>query len=193
MAKKKTDKGDPVKPKGLPGPLPAKIFQLWRAASTDENRTDLAVVRVEAGSAMATDGHILLKLIPAEKFAVSDPFTVESDMCAQLLKAKSLSGEDAAIMYSDAGHLCLSVGKYQFSPASQLELFKYEPVLKQKTKIVGEVNFSVEVLTKLLRSLRALDVVHFRLLVGGETQPVKIECDADGMDRIVGAIMPVKP
>jgi hypothetical protein len=196
MAKEKTAekkaKASKDKATAGPRPLPAKIFALWRAASTDDDRTDLAVVRVEAGAAMATDGHLLLKIVPAERFQVSDPFTVEADMCAQLLKAKSISGEDAVIMYSEDGPLALTVGKYRFAPASQLELFKYEPVLEAKTSIVGEVGFSVDVLSKLLRSLKALDVQHFKMLVGGATEPVKIEADADGMDRIFGAIMPAR-
>src|SRR5690349_8112339 len=81
--------------------LPAQVFALWKAASTDEDRAQLRCVRIEPSAAMATDGHILLKIIPAEKFEIKEPFTVESEMCAQILKAKTLSGEDATVMVSN--------------------------------------------------------------------------------------------
>jgi hypothetical protein len=169
-----------------------KAFSLWKAASTDPDRPQLRV-RIEAGSAMATDGHLLLKIIRAEKFDVKEPFTVEADMCSQVLKARTLSGEEATIMLSNGtGPLSLSVGKYKFLPVSQLELFKYEPVLEQKTHKVGEVGFLVSTLEKLLKSLKALGVEGFRMEIGGETEPVKIEASVAGMDRVTGAVMPAR-
>jgi hypothetical protein len=173
--------------------LPEQIFSLWKAASTDEERPQLRCVRIEPGSAMATDGHILLKIIPADKFGVNASFSVDADMCAQVLKARALSGEGAVInLMNGTGPLSLSVGAYTFLPTAQLELFEYEPILEQKINKIGEVGFLVSTFEKLLRSLKALGVTGFRMELGGETQPVKIEANIDGMDRVTGAIMPAR-
>jgi hypothetical protein len=173
--------------------LPAQIFALWKAASTDEERTQLRCVRIEPSSAMATDGHMLLKLIPAEKFDIKEPFTVESEMCAQILKAKALTGEAATITVSHGdGPLAISVGRYKFLPTAQLDLFTYESHLEQKQEKIGEIAFKVETLEKLLKALRAVGVETFHMYYAGEEDPVKIEASAAGMDRVTGAVMPAR-
>jgi len=173
--------------------LPPKVFALYRAAGTDGERPELKVVRIEAQKAMATDGHVLLTIIPAEKFSVDKPFTVDAEMCAQIIKAKGLSGEEATIQLSDGvGQPLITVGNYKFSPLAQLELFAYEFTLEQKNKPVGKVSFEVAVMDKLLKSLRALGVNGFTLEIAGETDPVKVSAKVDDLDIVSGAIMPLR-
>ena len=173
--------------------LPPKVFALYRAASGDAERPELRVVRIEPQKAMATDGHILLTIIPAEKFSLDKPFTVDAEMCSQILKAKGLSGEDATIQLSDGvGQPVITVGNYRFSPSAQLELFAYESVLEQKIKPLGKVGFRVAVMEKLMKSLRAMGVEGFTLEFAGEMDPVKVGAKADGLDIVTGAIMPMR-
>ena len=184
---------DKLKKEAAPQSLPAKVFALWRAASGDAERPELRVVRIEAQKAMATDGHILLTIVPAEKFSVDKPFTVDAEMCSQILKAKGLSGEDATIQLSDGvGQPIITVGNYKFSPSAQLELFAYESVLEQKTKAIGKVGFGVAVMDKLVKSLRAIGVENFMLEFAGEMDPVKVSAKVDGLDLVGGAIMPLR-
>mgnify|MGYP001578375461 CR=1 FL=1 len=173
--------------------LPLKVFALYKAAGVDSERPELRVVRIEPQKAMATDGHVLLTIIPAEKFSVDKVFTVDAEMCAQIIKAKGLSGEDATIQLSDGvGQPVITVGNYRFSPSAQLELFEYESVLEQKTAPVGKISLGVAVMDKLLRSLRAVGVNHFTLEIAGEMDPVKVSAKVDGLDLVTGAIMPMR-
>ena len=173
--------------------LPPKVFALYRAASGDAERPELRVVRIDPQKAMATDGHILLTIVPTEKFSVDKPFTVDAEMCAQILKAKGLSGEDATIQLSDGvGQPIITVGNYKFLPLAQLELFAYESSLEQKTKPVGKVSFGVAVMEKLVRSLKALGAEHFSLEFAGEMECVKVSAKVDGLDLVGGAIMPLR-
>ena len=173
--------------------LPQKVFALYRAASADAGRPELRVVRIEAQKAMATDGYVLLTIVPAEKFTVDRPFTVDAEMCAQILKAKGLSGEDATIQLSNGvGQQVITVGNYKFSPLAQLELFAYESVMEQKTKPLGKVGFGVAVMDKLVKSLMAIGVEGFTLEFAGEMDPVKVGAKVDGLDLVSGAIMPLR-
>lgn len=173
--------------------LPELLFALHKAASNDDSRPSLCVVRIEPGKAMATDGSILLRLIPGERFQITEPFTVDAEMCNQILKAKALSSEDTVIeITNEKGRRSINVGNYVFLPQDQMDLFPYESTLEQKTKVVGEIKFMTETFDKLVKALKALGVAAFTLRIAGELDPVQVEGLASELDRVSGAIMPAR-
>jgi hypothetical protein len=57
---------------------------------------------------------------------------------------------------------------------------------------MGRILRGLERHRKLLKALKVVGVDTFRMEFGGETEPVKIEANAAGMDRITGAVMPAR-
>lgn len=203
--------------------LNKKVLCLVNVASTDQTRQSINGVYIEPdGSGVATDGHMLLKFNPdgtpdAKEYPTLDgvnpvdsdklkAFILPREACAEILKAMPkrkglpiLSNNIAldAQGTNTNGHAIIGVTDLQtpkvFKPQKVEAEFPDYPKVIPTEKPTVQVGLAVDKLEKLVRTLRAMNVIAVRFGVFDEFRPVLVDAktvDHDG--EITGAIMPMR-
>lgn len=201
--------------------LNQKAFKLINAASTDPTRPNIAGVYLdEDGSAIATDGHMLVRFVDPcptdpKDYPVMEgcdptsdgklkPVLIPRDTCQQILRAIPKKTTMPVLQTvaldvektNETGAPVLGINDLSsqqvFRPRKEDYGYPEYKKVVPTNKAKAEIGLAINLLERFCKTMKALDVRYVKFEIREPTEAITFEATTSNGEKVNGAIMPCR-